>query len=263
MRRTLTFILLAVFLSLGGLPPVPAGALHPYNGHWDDRTITILDQTGRDDYRAMTRDAVAKWNAVGADIQLTYAETAAAPLNETCDQAPGIVPVYDKPDGEFAGVAGYCVLDGHFSAAYIYIGEFHGPQTACHEVGHVLGLGHPTDGSSGPCTPNVEVTEHEGELVRALYDHCTPGDCLEATPTTTTTAVPTTTTTTTAAPPPGSSFVDTAGTTHEASIECLVNLGIANGYGDGRYGPGDSVTRGQMATFIAGALDAAAVGVTC
>lgn len=46
---------------------------------------------------------------------------------------------------------------------------------------------------------------------------------------------------------------DITGTTHEAAIVELVQRAIAGGFPDGTYRPGDAVTRGQMATFIAAA----------
>lgn len=51
--------------------------------------------------------------------------------------------------------------------------------------------------------------------------------------------------------PGTATFCDTAGTTHEASIAAVADAGIAEGRTDGCYRPGDSVTRGQMASFIA------------
>ena len=51
------------------------------------------------------------------------------------------------------------------------------------------------------------------------------------------------------------SFPDVVGTTHEAAIVAIVEEGVASGYTDGRFGPADPVTRGQMATFLARALD--------
>lgn len=45
-------------------------------------------------------------------------------------------------------------------------------------------------------------------------------------------------------------FPDIGGTTHEAGIDAIVEAGITEGYPDGTFGPWDSVTRGQMATFI-------------
>jgi hypothetical protein len=54
---------------------------------------------------------------------------------------------------------------------------------------------------------------------------------------------------------PGESaaFPDTAGGTHDLAISAIADAGIASGYPDGTYRPGDPVTRGQMATFLANA----------
>ena len=56
-------------------------------------------------------------------------------------------------------------------------------------------------------------------------------------------------------PSPAGGFGDAAGTTHRRSIERLAAAGIVGGFTDGRYRPGESVTRGQMAAFLARALE--------
>ncbi len=42
---------------------------------------------------------------------------------------------------------------------------------------------------------------------------------------------------------------------HSSNIYAVIAAGIARGYVDGRFGPDDPVTRGQMATFLARALN--------
>ena len=49
---------------------------------------------------------------------------------------------------------------------------------------------------------------------------------------------------------PDSPFPDTPGTTHALAIDRLAQLGIVRGRADGSYGPGEVVTRAQMATFL-------------
>lgn len=56
-------------------------------------------------------------------------------------------------------------------------------------------------------------------------------------------------------PPPEPSFSDTAGTTHEAAIERLAELGIIGGYSDGTYRPNATLTRGQAASILSRLLD--------
>lgn len=51
------------------------------------------------------------------------------------------------------------------------------------------------------------------------------------------------------------SFTDVAGNPHEPAIAAVTQAGIANGYPDGTYRPRHVVTRGQMAAFLARALD--------
>jgi hypothetical protein len=49
----------------------------------------------------------------------------------------------------------------------------------------------------------------------------------------------------------GAPFTDvTAGMWSCRYIKRLAELGITTGYGDGRYGPYDAVTRAQMAVFL-------------
>ncbi len=55
--------------------------------------------------------------------------------------------------------------------------------------------------------------------------------------------------------PPGGTFVDDDGSVHEPAIEALVAAGITQGCAADRYCPNDPVTRGQMASFIARAVD--------
>ena len=50
-------------------------------------------------------------------------------------------------------------------------------------------------------------------------------------------------------------FEDTAGSPHEEAIDAVAAEGIAQGYDDGTYRPREGVTRAQMATFLARALE--------
>ena len=58
--------------------------------------------------------------------------------------------------------------------------------------------------------------------------------------------------------PPGGSFVDDDGNVHEGSIEAIAAAGITFGCdppANDRYCPDQIVNRGQMAAFLARALD--------
>lgn len=48
----------------------------------------------------------------------------------------------------------------------------------------------------------------------------------------------------------GETFNDTGGTTFESQIEWLADHGIAQGYPDGSFKPGNNVTRGAMAAYL-------------
>jgi hypothetical protein len=65
-----------------------------------------------------------------------------------------------------------------------------------------------------------------------------------------------------AAAAPQPPFTDIAGTTFEAEITCLEAAGLTSGVGGGRYSPVTDVSRGQMASFVARMLDAAAATAT-
>ena len=49
-------------------------------------------------------------------------------------------------------------------------------------------------------------------------------------------------------------FPDDDGSPHEPFINALAELGVIGGLADGRFGPAGTVTRGQMATFLARAM---------
>lgn len=56
-------------------------------------------------------------------------------------------------------------------------------------------------------------------------------------------------------PAPGRGFSDAAGSVHARPIARLAQAGIVQGYGDGTFRPGEPVLRGQVTTFVVGALD--------
>ncbi len=57
---------------------------------------------------------------------------------------------------------------------------------------------------------------------------------------------------------PAAGFADVAVTsTHATAIDCIAAAGIANGFPDGTFRPAETVTRGQLASFLAGVLAAA------
>lgn len=55
---------------------------------------------------------------------------------------------------------------------------------------------------------------------------------------------------------PPRAFSDTAGNVHATAIDQLAALGVVGGVGGGRYHPTGTVTRGQMASFLARAWEA-------
>ena len=55
--------------------------------------------------------------------------------------------------------------------------------------------------------------------------------------------------------PPGGTFIDDDGDIHEPNIEAIAAAGITNGCEPDRFCPDDPVTRAQMGSFLARALD--------
>jgi hypothetical protein len=56
---------------------------------------------------------------------------------------------------------------------------------------------------------------------------------------------------------PSAGFPDTTGHAHRRGIDCVAWWEVTEGRSDGSYGPDATVTRGQMASFVARALEAA------
>ena len=60
--------------------------------------------------------------------------------------------------------------------------------------------------------------------------------------------------------PPGGTFTDDDGNAHEGAIEAIAAAGITSGCGGTRYCPAETVTRAQMASFLARGFDLATTG---
>ena len=59
---------------------------------------------------------------------------------------------------------------------------------------------------------------------------------------------------------PADNFDDDDGSPHEPAINQLAELGVVGGVGEGRYDPGATVSRAQMATFLVRAVELASDG---
>jgi hypothetical protein len=57
-------------------------------------------------------------------------------------------------------------------------------------------------------------------------------------------------------------FPDDSGSVHEDNINRIAQAGITTGFPDGTYRPNDTVTRGQMASFLRRAIDYTTTGTT-
>lgn len=153
------------------LTPSPYMGFHFPRGSGAQTYVRVVYASSDTRWLATTKTAVANWNK-SSRIAMVMASSC-----PTWKPQRNCVFVRVVNDGN-NGILGTAVIwaNDHVVSPLTFVkfnSYYSGSRTSanlpCHELGHTLGLGHPLDGSQGPC---VGVPKQEDyDLIRKVYRH--------------------------------------------------------------------------------------------